>query len=111
MDGSYDKVTRNAGLGVAVIDGGIGDENDSQAKLIHRIWGPSLACNEEGEQSNNTAELEATLKAIEWVTNNNPKPWGNTIFWRPDSLYTQNIILGKYMPKDNKYLAIKTRKA
>lgn len=61
--------------------------------------------------SNNTAELEAMIEAIKWLADPNNVPKSAPVRVRPDSHYTQLVILGKSKPVTNRALAIKARDA
>ena len=109
-DGSFDPVSKQAGYGWIAITGGNKNDNDDGARAIMRRWGTCSRTKQE-QASNNTAELEAQIEAIAWLRDTTNVPRDTPVKLRPDSLYAQNIMIGKTQPKKNRELAVKARNA
>ena len=81
-DGSYDRTTRDGGVGVVAVEGGT-SADDLDAKPIIRIWKPVLATD------NNDTEVAAILTSIIWARKRIPA--ARSIFVYTDSTYAQHF--------------------
>ena len=90
----------DTGYGVVVVQGGDG-RGDAHATEVMREWAPT------GRGTNQTAELEGGIAAMEWLLNEEKS--SRPVVLRYDSEYAEGITIGAAVAQDNTDLALRAR--